>query len=96
MGIHSAAVQLGSTRRDKAPASDAPFYKKLWHGWQKVARWIGNLLSRIVTTIAYVVVLPFAIVMRMTSDPLRMRPGPATWTPLPKPPESIEEARGGM
>jgi hypothetical protein len=96
VGLNSAAVQLGSTRRDQALAPDAPWYRKLWHGWQKVARFIGNLLSRIVTTIAFVVLLPFAIGMRLFADPLALRPGPSRWTPLPPPPHSIEEVRGGM
>ena len=96
MALHSAAVQLGSTRRDAAIAANAPWYRKLWHGWQKVARFIGNLLSRTVTSIAFVILLPFAIGLQAFADPLALRPGPARWTPLPKSPESIEEARGGL
>jgi hypothetical protein len=96
VGLHSAAVQLGSTRRDQALAPDAPWYRKLWHGWQKVARFIGNVLSRIVTTIAFVVLFPFAIGMRWFADPLALRPGPSQWTPLPPPPGSRDEVRGGM
>ena len=97
MGFTSAAVQLGSTRRETPLPPGAPFYKHLWRGWQRIARAIGNLLSRIVTTFAYVVVLPlFAIGVRLFTDPLQLKPEPARWTPLPPPPASVDEARGGF
>ena len=97
MGFTSAAVQLGSTRRETPLPPGAPFYKHLWRGWQRVARFIGNLLSRIVTSFAYVVVLPlFALGVRLFSDPLQLKPGPAHWNPLPPPPTSVEEAQGGL
>ena len=97
MGFHSAAVQLGSTRRDARLAPGAPFYKHLWRGWQRIARVIGNLLSRVVTSMAYIVVMPlFAIGVRLFSDPLQIKPGPAHWNPLPPPPTSVEEAQSGL
>ena len=97
MGFTSAAVQLGSTRRETPLPPGAPFYKHLWRGWQRIARAIGNLLSRTVTTIAYVVVIPFfGLAVRWFSDPLELRPKPAHWTPLPPPPSSVEEARSGF
>ena len=97
MGFTSAAVQLGSTRRETPLPPGAPFYKHLWRGWQRIARAIGNLLSRIVTTFAYVVALPlFAIGVRLFTDPLQLKPGPARWNPLPPPPASVDEARGGF
>ncbi len=92
----SPAIQLGSTRRDKPLAPDAPWYRRLWHGWQKVARWIGTLLSRIITTIMYfVAVTPFAIGVKLFSDPLEMKPRPSHWTPLP-PPGGLDDARRGF
>jgi hypothetical protein len=97
MRSSSPAVQLGSTRRQTPLAADAPFYKRLWRAWQTVARAIGNLLSRIVTTFAYVVVIPlFAIGVRLFADPLKLKPGPARWTPLPPGPSSVDETRGGF
>jgi hypothetical protein len=93
----SPAVQLGSARHEHPPLPPgAPFYKHLWRGWQRVARAIGTLLSRVVTTVIYVVaVTPFALGVRLASDPLGLRPGPARWTPLP-PPAGIDEARRGF
>ena len=97
MGFTSAAGQLGSTRREIPLPPGAPFYKHLWRGWQKIARFIGNILSRIVTSLGYVVVMPlFAIGVRMFSDPLQLKPGPAHWTPLPPQPASVEEAQSGL
>ena len=97
MDYTSAAVQLASTRRDPPLPPGAPWYKHLWRGWQRVARVIGNLLSRIVTTFGYVVALPlFAIGVRLFSDPLQLKPRPAHWTALPPPPTSVEEAQTGL
>jgi hypothetical protein len=96
---HSAAVQLGSTRRDAPLDPNAPFYKKIWHVWKKISRWIGNQISRIVTSIMFVVVLPFfAIGVRMFSDPLELKPSaPARWVPLPpQPAKPLDEARNGF
>src|SRR5262245_46449437 len=97
MGYTSAAVQLASTRRDTPLPPGAPWYKHLWRGWQRVARIIGNLLSRIVTTVGYIVALPlFAFGVRMFSDPLQLKPRPAHWASLPPPPSSVEEAQTGL
>ena len=97
MGFTSAAVQLGSTRRDTPLPPGAAWYRHLWRGWQRVARVIGNLLSRIVTTAGYVVAMPlFAIGVRLFSDPLELKPRPAHWTSLPPAPTSVEEAQTGL
>ena len=97
MRTSSPAVQLGSTRREPAPLPPgAPFYKHLWRGWQRVARAIGRLLSRVITTLVYfVAVTPFALGSRLFSDPLELRRRPVRWTPL-SPAADIEEARKGF
>ena len=93
----SPAVQLGSTRREAPLPPDAPFYRQLWRGWQAVARWIGNQLSRVVTTLAYVVVIPFfALGVRLWADPLALKPRTPRWSPLPPGPKNVEEARTGF
>ena len=97
MRSNSPAVQLGSTRREPALPADATFIKRLWRGWQRVARAIGNLFSRIVTTLAYIVVIPiFALGVKLFADPLGLKPRPARWTPLPPVPPDLEEARRGL
>ena len=93
----SPAVQLGSTRREKPLDPGAPWYKKLWHGWQKIARAFGNLLSRVVTSVGYIfAVPPFAIIVKLTSDPLELKPRKPHWVPLPPQPANIDEARQGF
>jgi hypothetical protein len=90
------AVQLESSRRETPLPPNAPFYRKLLRGWQRIARWIGTLLSRTVTTLFYfIVVTPFAIGVRLGSDPLRLKPGPVNWQPAP-PASDLEEARRGL
>jgi hypothetical protein len=98
MSTGSPAVQLGSTRRREEPLPPgAPFYKHLWRGWQKLARALGNLISRVVTTIAYVVaVTPFAIGVRLFSDPLEIKHRPPRWTPIPPQPNNVDEAQRGL
>lgn len=97
MRTSSPAVQLGSTRRESPPLPPgAPFYKHLWRAWQRVARAIGTLLSRVVVTLVYfVAVTPFALGSRLFSDPLGLRRRPVRWVPL-SPPADIEEARRGF
>jgi hypothetical protein len=97
MRPHSAAVQLGSTRRQAELPPDSPFYKKLWRGWQRVARLIGDLLSRLVTTLGFVIVLPlFALGVRLFSDPLQLKGGAPHWSDLPPGPHGVDEARSGF
>jgi len=91
----SPAVQLGSTRRETPLPPGAPFYKHLWRGWHRVARAIGTLLSRIVTTVVYIVaVTPFALGMMLFSDPLELRVRPILWKPVPPPPSLDDASRG--
>ncbi|MEO5617817.1 MAG: hypothetical protein ABIS67_08595 [Candidatus Eisenbacteria bacterium] len=93
----SPAVQLGSTRRQEPLPPGSPWYKHVWRRWDRIARWIGNLLSRTVTTIAFVVVLPlFALGVRLFADPLALKPQKPRWTPLPPGPKSVDEAREGL
>jgi len=92
----SPAVQLGSTRRELPLPPGAPFYRHLWRAWRRLGRALGMLISRVVTTIVYfVVITPFALSVRWSSDPLELRSGPAHWTSLPAP-GGIDEARLGF
>lgn len=50
--------------------------RMLWQWWKRVARRIGDLQARIILTVFYYVVLgPFALVLRARSDPLGIKPG---------------------
>jgi hypothetical protein len=49
--------------------------RTLWSRWKAVAHWIGNFQARTILFVFYYVVLgPFAIGLKLWSDPLRLRP----------------------
>lgn len=53
--------------------------KALWQGWLAVVRKIGYVQSQLVLTLIYfVLVAPFALAVRLFSDPLRLR-RPSSW-----------------
>ncbi len=50
--------------------------KKIWEAWKKIAFRIGLVQSRVLLTILYfVIVAPFALVVKAFTDPLKLRPG---------------------
>lgn len=54
--------------------------KRLWAAWKILAHRIGNFQARILLTVIYAVaVLPFGVLVRLFSDPLRIRRRPAEW-----------------
>jgi hypothetical protein len=55
--------------------------RKLWHGWARVARAIGDFQARALLTLFYFVILaPFALGIRWRSDPLAINVGaPRGW-----------------
>jgi hypothetical protein len=94
---HSAAVQLGSTRRLTPLAPGTPWYKRLWRGWVIVSRWIGDIISRAVTTLMFLIALPaFAIGVRLFADPLELKPKAPHWVPLTPGPGGLDEAKRGF
>jgi len=93
----SPAVQLRTSRRETPLPPGAPFYKHLWRGWKRIAKFIGDVLSRVVTTVMYLIAVPlFAIGVKLFSDPLELKPRPARWTPVPPEPPGIDGARRGL
>lgn len=56
--------------------------KVLWRGWLFVARKIGYVQSMLVMSVMYfVAIAPFALGIRLFSDPLRLRGAPS-WHPF--------------
>jgi hypothetical protein len=55
--------------------------RELWAAWKRVARKIGDFQARVLLTIFYFLLLaPFALVVRQRSDPLALKPGaPRGW-----------------
>jgi len=58
------------------PAVKKTGLRGLWAAWKKIARKIGDFQARVLMTIFYFVLLaPFALIVRRTSDPLAIKPG---------------------
>lgn len=58
-------------------------FRRLWEGWKRVAKKIGDFQARLVLTIFYVLVIgPFALLIRWRGDPLGIKGrGPRGWLP---------------
>jgi len=70
--------------------------KDVWEAWKRLARRIGDLQVRILLFVFYFVVLaPFALVVRWASDPLAIKPRSSRgWRDRPASQESaFDQAR---
>jgi hypothetical protein len=48
----------------------------VWDSWKRVGRKIGDLQARVLLSLFYFVILgPFALILRWRSDPLGIKPG---------------------
>jgi len=53
---------------------------RAWEWWKRTARKVGNFQARVLLTIFYtVLMLPFALAVRLFSDPLRIKRRPTRW-----------------
>lgn len=47
---------------------------RLWSAWQRLGRWMGDLVARVFLTVFYfTLMLPFGLLVRLTQDPLDLR-----------------------
>ena len=62
--------------------------RRLWTSWKAVGRRIGDFQARVILTVCYfVVVPPFSALVRVTGDPLTLKPGtPRGWRLRPDQP----------
>ena len=68
--------------------------KRTWQAWKTIAHKIGNFQARILLTLFYaVLVFPFGIVVRLFSDPLRIKRRPAEWLNHPDETYDMQWAR---
>ncbi len=67
--------------------------KDFWQGWKAFGHFLGNLLARVVLTIFYFTIfVPFALGVKMFSDPLHIKKPPADfWRPRPTGDQTLEE-----
>jgi hypothetical protein len=69
---------------------------KIWENWKRIGKRIGEFQSRIILGLFYfVIVCPFALAIRLASDPLGIKPGRTRgWQPRKDGAEvSLENAR---
>ena len=71
--------------------SKAPTW--LWHRWQRLGRFMGSVIARVVMTVLYfTVVLPFGVGVRLLGDPLRMKARPK-WLTREDRAQTMEDAQ---
>ena len=70
--------------------------KGFWEAWKRLARKVGNLQVRVLLFVFYFVVLaPFALIVRWASDPMAIKPGSSRgWRDRSRPQEpAFDQAR---
>ena len=71
-------------------------FRRLWRGWVRFGHWLGDVMSWVWMPLFYfVIALPFALGVKLFSDPLglRRRPGASHWHPKKLPPLDLDWAR---
>ncbi len=67
---------------------------ELWQGWKRLAHRIGDAQARFILTVFYFLILaPFALVIRWRSDPLSLRRFPGWLRRSDAPADAIRRAR---
>ena len=70
--------------------------RQLWQAWKRVGQAIGDLIARVVLTLFYFTIfVPFALVLRLFTDPLAIKQTPpqTNWQPKEETDLSVESAR---
>ncbi len=50
------------------------FFRRLWEGWKRIARKIGDFNARVILTLFYFILLfPFAVLLKLFTDPLEIK-----------------------
>lgn len=56
----------------------------VWNVWNRMMHAIGNFQARVILTLLYaIIVLPFGLIVRLFTDPLRIKHPPAAWLEHP-------------
>ena len=69
--------------------------KRAWRRWTVIAHVIGNFQARVLLSLFYfVIVPPFALIVKLAKDPLRLRliAAPSGWIERPEPPPPSQTA----
>ncbi len=69
--------------------------RRAWAIWRRFGHWLGDALARVVLTVFYFTVfIPFALIARLTQDPLARKAtqGPL-WQPVVSGSDDLDAAR---
>lgn len=67
--------------------------RRLWDGWKRFGRKMGDFQARLLLTFFYFVILaPFALVVRLKADPLGLKRA-GGWLPVTRTGDPLERAR---
>jgi hypothetical protein len=54
--------------------------RRIWEGWKRVGRKIGDFQARVLLTLIYAIfLLPFGVIVTLLGDPLRIRRPRQQW-----------------
>ena len=70
--------------------------ERLWEGWKRLLHAIGAFQGRLLLSLFYfLVVMPYAVVSRLTSAPLQLRRprDDSNWVPRQERPADLADAR---
>jgi hypothetical protein len=96
---HGGGVSVGASSRpaivqeQESDAEGGPLWRRLWEGWKRFGKKLGNFQARLLLGIFYAIFLaPFAVMLRWLSDPLAIKPGSKRgWLPRGDQETSAEE-----
>ena len=55
--------------------------RRIWEGWKRVGRKIGDFQARVLLTLIYAIaLLPFGLIVSLFGDPLRTRRPRTKWS----------------
>ena len=65
---------MSKKKQNTADTSLWGLLKRIWEGWKKIARKIGDFNARVILTLFYFVLLmPFAVLVILFTDPLEIK-----------------------
>jgi hypothetical protein len=78
-----------------APAAARGFFHRVWDHWKHVAHAVGVVQTRFFMLLIYAaVVVPTGMLMRLTRDPLHLRPPQdSNWVPAHQHERGVDAAR---
>ena len=88
----SAAVVIPTPAR---AAASRNIFRRIYDRWRRAAHAVGVVQTRVIMMVVYLtVVVPTGLLMRLSRDPLHMRPrDDGNWLPAPQHERSVEAAR---